>query len=65
MTHSVDGFLEDLESNNERTPSIPPSFSKLGNILIISNETRISLPGNLLISSIKSNKYDASFIIRL
>ena len=65
MTHCVDGFFEDLESNNERTASIPPSFSKLGNILIISNETRISLSGNLFISSIKSNKYDASFIIRL
>ena len=37
----------------------------LGNILIISNETRISLPGKLLlfILSIKSNKCDVSFII--
>ena len=65
MTHSGDGFFEDLEFNNERTASIPPSFSMLGNILIISNETRINSSGNLFISSIKSNKYDVPFIIRL
>ena len=58
IMHSVDGFREDLESNNERTDSIPFSLSMLRNILILSNETRISLSGKLLlfISSIKSNK---------
>ena len=62
---SVDAFCEDLESNNERTASIPLLLSILGNILIISNDTRISLSGKLLlfISSIKSNKCEVSFII--
>ena len=63
--HSVDGFFVDLESNNERTASIPLSLYMLGNILIISSKTRISLSGKLLlfISSIKSNKCDVLFII--
>ena len=37
IMHSVHGFLEDLESNNARTASIPLTLSILGNILIISN----------------------------
>ena len=63
--HFVDGFFKDLESNDERTASIPFSLSKLGNLLTISNETKISLSGKLLwfISSIKSNKCDVSFMI--
>ena len=63
--YSVDGFCEDLESNNECTASIPLWLSMLGNILIISNETRIILSGklHLFISSIKSNKCEVSFII--
>ena len=40
--YSVDGFLEDLESNNERTAYIFLSLSMLENVLIIWNETRIS-----------------------
>ena len=62
--HSVDEFFKDLESNTERTASIPLSFSMLGNIVIISNETRISLSGKLLlfISSMKSNECDVPFI---
>ena len=63
--HSVDGFFKDLESNKECTASIPLSLSVLGIILTILNEDTISLSGKLLlfISSIKSNKYDVSFII--
>ena len=40
--YSVDGFLEDLESNNERTAYIFLSLSMLENVLIIWNKTRIS-----------------------
>ena len=62
---SVEGFFEDLESNNERTASIPLPLSMLGNILTTSNETRISLSAKLLllISSIKSNKCDVFYYI--
>ena len=62
---SVEGFFEDLESNNERTASIPLPLSMLGNILTKSNETRISLSAKLLllISSIKSNKCDVFYYI--
>ena len=42
IMHSDHEFFEDLESNNERTASIPLSLSMLGNILTIPNEARIS-----------------------
>ena len=65
IMHFVDGFFADLESNNERTASVPLSLSMLEKILIILYETRISLSGKLLlfISSINSNKYDVPFDI--
>ena len=46
IMHSDHEFFEDLESNNERTASIPLSLSMLGNILTIPNEARISFPVN-------------------
>ena len=65
IMHSIDGLCKDLESNNECAASIRFLLSMLGNILIISNETRISLSDKLLlfISSIKSDKCEVSFII--
>ena len=65
IMHSVDGFFEELESDNERAASIPLTLSMLGNILTMSNEAKISLSSKLLllISSIKSNKCDLSLII--
>ena len=64
----ADGVFEDLESNNECTVSNPLSLFMLGNILTISNETRISLSDKLLlfissVLSVKTNKCDVSFII--
>ena len=65
--HSADRFSEDLGSDNDNERIVWTycmNVRMLGNIWIISKETRNSLSGQqiLFLSSIKSNKCDLSFI---
>ena len=67
IMHSADRFSEDLGSDNDNERIVWTycmNVRMLGNIWIISKETRNSLSGQqiLFLSSIKSNKCDLFFI---